>query len=60
MIIAINALYIKWGVNAGTETYFTNIVKPWYEKEDSTVMFKMYCNDIPPWWMGEKEHFKIK
>ena len=31
--IGINGLYIKWGVNAGTEAYFTNIVKPWYESE---------------------------
>lgn len=60
MTIGINALYIKWGVNAGTETYFTNIVKPWYEKEDNAVKFTMYCNDTPPWWEGEKEHFKIK
>lgn len=60
VMIGINALYIKWGVNAGTETYFTNIVKPWYEKRSSNVEFMMYCNDTPPWWQGEKKHFKIK
>lgn len=60
MTIGINALYIKWGVNAGTETYFTNIVKPWYKKDNSNLQFVMYCNDTPSWWQGDKEHFKIK
>lgn len=60
IIMGINGLYIKWGVNAGTETYFANIVKPWYDNECSDVKFIMYCNDTPPWWQGEKEHFKIK
>jgi len=60
MTIGINALYIKWGVNAGTETYFTNIVKLWYQDENSDVKFILYCNDTPPWCQGEKKHFKIK
>ena len=60
MKIGINALYIKWGVNAGTETYFTNIVKPWYEQKNLDAEFIMYCNDTPLWWQGEKEHFRIK
>ena len=58
--IGINALYIKWGVNAGTETYFTNIVKPWYKKHINDIVFILYCNDYPPWWDGEKKYFKIK
>jgi len=60
MKIGINALYIKWGVNAGTETYFTNIVKPWYEKKSLNIEFIMYCNDTPPWWQGDKKYFRIK
>lgn len=60
MIIGINALHIRWGVNAGTETYFTNIVRPWYEKYNGGVKFVMYCNNPPPWWKGETESFKIK
>lgn len=58
--IGINGLYIKWGVNAGTETYFTNIVKPWYESEKRGLCFTLYCNQLPPWWDGEKKYFKVK
>ena len=58
--VGINALYIKWGVNAGTETYFTNIVKPWYLKNQTDVAFTLYCNEPPPWWVAEKTHFNIK
>jgi glycosyltransferase involved in cell wall biosynthesis len=60
MKVAINALHIKWGVNAGTETYLTNIVLPWYENRSSNTSFTMFCSSIPPWWEGEKEHFRIK
>ncbi len=60
MKIGINALYIKWGINAGTETYFTNIVKPWYENKKINIHFVLYCNEAPPWWDGEKNNFKIK
>lgn len=57
--IAINALHITWGVNAGTETYFTNIVKPWYEKDNCSIEFFLLCHQAPPWWEGEKDHFRI-
>lgn len=60
MIIGINALYIKWSVNAGTETYFTNIVKPWYDDNFSNAKFLLLCNQPPHWWRGSKDHFKIK
>ena len=60
MIVGINALYIKWGVNAGTETYFTKIVKPWYDNNSCKEQFIMFCNDTPLWWKGEKAHFKVK
>ena len=59
MTIAINALYIKWGINAGTETYFTNVVKPWYDDESTVSNYLLLCNDPPPWWAGPKEHFNI-
>lgn len=58
--IGINGLYIRWGINAGTETYFTNIIKPWYESEAHDCCFTLYCNQLPPWWDGEKEFFKTE
>lgn len=58
--IGINALHIKWGVNAGTETYFTNIVKPWYEDKIDDCNFILYCNALPPWWTGAKENFDVE
>ena len=58
--IGINSLHIRWGVNAGTETYLTNIVKPWYEKQIQDLSFTLYCNQLPPWWRGDKTFFKIK
>jgi len=57
--VGINGLYIKWGINAGTETYFTNIIRPWYNSGVDGCQFVLYCNSIPPWWNGEKEYFKI-
>ena len=38
----------------GTETYFTNIVQPWYEQPRSDVTFLLFCLSPPPWWQGEK------
>ena len=58
--IGINSLHIKWGVNAGTETYLTNIVKPWYGNQIQDLSFTLYCNQLPPWWRGDKTFFKIK
>lgn len=60
MQIGINSLYIKWGVNAGTETYFSNIAKPWYESQVEGLFFTLYCNQLPPWWNGDKSFFKAK
>jgi glycosyltransferase involved in cell wall biosynthesis len=58
--IGINALYIKWGRNGGTETYLTNIVRPWYESERQNYKFTLYCNSVPPWWDGDKVNFNIR
>ena len=58
--IGINGLHIKWGVNAGTETYLTNIIKPWYESRIRDLCFTLYCNQLPPWWIGEKAFFKAE
>ena len=60
MIIGINALFIKWGTNAGTETYFTNIVKPWYDNDVYGAKYILFCNSKPVWWKGEKDHFSIR
>ena len=56
--IGINGLYVKWGVNAGTESYFTNIVRPWYELDKHDCNFTLYCNQLPPWWLGNRSFFK--
>lgn len=58
--IGINGLYVKWGVNAGTETYFTNIVRPWYESTQQDWTFTLYCNQLPPWWNGNRAFFKAE
>ncbi len=55
--IGLNALHLRWGVNAGTETYFSNLVLPWYEREQGTSRFIMYCNELPPWWRGPRPWF---
>jgi glycosyltransferase involved in cell wall biosynthesis len=58
--VAINALHMAWGVNAGTETYLSNIVYPWYVKAPPDIIFTIICQAIPPWWQGERNHFKIR
>lgn len=57
--IGINGLYINWGVNAGTETYLTNIILPWYENDPGSVFFRLYCNSPPTWYRGPKPWFEI-
>lgn len=58
--IGVNALFLNFGVNGGTETYFENIVRPWYENEQNDVCFLLMANGFPPWWEGEKPWFIIK
>ncbi|MEM6517803.1 MAG: glycosyltransferase family 1 protein [Cyanobacteria bacterium P01_C01_bin.70] len=57
--IGINGLHIKWGVNAGTETYLTNIILPWYREAVEGVKFTLLCIRPPDWWEGETAHFKL-
>ncbi|NEQ45384.1 MAG: glycosyltransferase family 4 protein [Leptolyngbya sp. SIOISBB] len=57
--IGINGLHIKWGVNAGTETYLTNIILPWYREAAEGVKFTLLCLRPPDWWEGETSHFKL-
>ena len=57
--IGINALHIQWGVSAGTEAYFSNIVEQWYKKCHPGVKFVLLCNTAPPWWKGERNNFNI-
>lgn len=58
--IGVNALFINHGINGGTETYFDNIVRPWYENEQNKVCFLLFVNSFPAWWEGEKPWFKIR
>lgn len=58
--IGVNALYLNYGANGGTETYFNNIVRPWYESEQNNVCILLLVNSYPAWWGGEKNWFKIK
>ena len=57
--IGINALHIKWGVNAGTETYLSSVVYPWYQGSIDSVRFTLICSHPPSWWQGEKQHFRL-
>ena len=58
--IAINALHMAWGVNAGTSTYLTNIIKPWYELPSPGLRFTLLCQATPEWWQGERSHFTLR
>jgi glycosyltransferase involved in cell wall biosynthesis len=58
--IAINALHMAWGVNAGTSTYLSNIVKPWYESAAPGLRFTLLCQAPPEWWQGERSHFAMQ
>ncbi len=58
--VGINALHIRWGINAGTETYLSKIVYPWYLNPIEEYHFILYCNAPPPWWGGERPHFNIE
>ena len=51
---------MAWGVNAGTSTYLTNIVKPWYELPSPGLCFTLLCQATPEWWQGERSHFTIR
>lgn len=60
--IAINGLYIRWGVNGGTETYFTETVRRWYDgspSESNSVEIELFCSAPPPWWSGSRPHFTL-
>ena len=58
--IIINALYIKWGNNGGTETYLTNIVEPWYKDNATRIEILLLARSAPPWWNGNRKHFKLR
>jgi glycosyltransferase involved in cell wall biosynthesis len=58
--IAINALHIAWGVNAGTETYLSNIISPWYESAPPGAEFTLFCQAAPAWWRGDREYFRVR
>ncbi|MFT6915509.1 MAG: glycosyltransferase involved in cell wall biosynthesis [Motiliproteus sp.] len=60
LVVGINALYINWGFNGGTETYLTNTVVPWYEGLDIGIKYIFYCSELPPWYSGDKGNFKFK
>ena len=60
LAVGINAFYVRWGENGGTETYLTNIVLPWYKENSTRYTFTLFCNSLPPWWEGEKTYFKIR
>ena len=57
LTIGINAFYVRWGVNGGTETYLTNIVRPWYTQRVEKFHFILYCSALPPWWTGNRAWF---
>lgn len=60
MKILINALYLSWGVNGGTETYFHNIVKELYlENRHKEAKFTLLCVSPPFWFDGNKPWFRI-
>src|ERR1035437_4174971 len=60
--ILINALYLKWGVNGGTETYLNIILRRWYfePSQIGTSTITLLCNQAPSWWQGDKPNFMIK
>lgn len=60
--ILINALYIKWGINGGTEVYLSNVVRIWYlnPAEFRDIAFTIVCSTPPPWWEGDRPHFRLK
>jgi glycosyltransferase involved in cell wall biosynthesis len=51
---------MAWGVNAGTSTYLTNIVHPWYESPPPGLRFTLLCQATPDWWRGERSHFSMQ
>ena len=57
--IGVNALHLAWGKNAGTETYLTNVVRPWYDSGAPQARFTFFCQSEPPWWQGERSHFEL-
>lgn len=60
MRIAINALFLRTKVAGGTETYVTNVVRPWYEGGRTDLCFELYANHIPCWWRGNREGFRLR
>lgn len=62
MELLVNALYLKWGINGGTETYLSTVLQQWYARPNlpNSLKITLLCIQPPPWWGGEKPHFKIK
>ena len=61
MRVGINALHLRWGINAGTETYFTEIVRPWYDESPmGGVDFVVLCQSRPPWGRKDRPHFRFR
>ncbi len=58
--VLINALFIDWGKNGGTETYLTNIIKPWYENDNDDIRFTLLVRSLPPWWSGDNKNFNVR
>jgi len=57
--IVINAVFLQSKVPGGTETYVTNLVKPWYIEEAQGFTFLLLTNHIPGWWVGDRVWFKL-
>lgn len=58
--VAINALFLRTKVAGGTETYVTNIVRPWYESGPQGIQFELLANHEPEWWKGDQPWFRLR
>lgn len=60
MRLAINALFLRTKVAGGTETYVTNIVRPWYDQGPGETSFELIANHTPEWWEGDRPWFTLR
>lgn len=61
MNIIVNALFVRPGINGGTETYCNEICRRWYENSDhsSGTSFTHFCTSRPEWGSADRPGYQF-
>jgi len=60
--ILVNALYLKWGVNGGTEVYLSSVLNHWYFHPNHTesIHITLLCTQSPHGGQGRNHILRLR